>query len=100
MDMTPIIAVLTQTPRHDTSQPLLPYDLVELHLNQVRRIPCPEQLVRRVEVVLSTCFLVGFAVSESELPGAGDVGVGAACAKGVLARAGAVLGGGATVAIL
>jgi hypothetical protein len=44
--------------------------------------------------------LVGDAVGEGGLPAARDVGVGAAGAEGVLAGAGAVLWGGAAVAVL
>lgn len=74
--------------------------MFELGCDEVGRIPCPEEAVGGVEVVLPTGFFVGLAVGERELPGARHVGVGAACAEGVLACARTVLGEGAAVAVL
>jgi hypothetical protein len=98
--MTPIRTILTQTPRHHTPQLILFHNLVKLPANKLRRIPCPEEAILSIKVVLSAGFLVGKSVFGGELPGTRNVGIGAASAEGVLAGAAAVFGRSAAIAVL
>jgi hypothetical protein len=98
--MTPVETVFSQTPCHDATKLVLAHNGVELRVNEFRCIPGPEELVRGIEVVLPAGFPVRHAVRHGRLPGACDVGVGAAGAKGMLTCAGTVFGGSAAVAVL
>jgi hypothetical protein len=98
--VTPVKAVFSYAPCHDAAELVLAYNVGEFAGYQGGSIPGPEELVGGVEVVLAAGGLVGDAVGEGGLPAARDVGVGAAGAEGVLAGAGAVLWGGAAVAVL
>jgi hypothetical protein len=98
--MAPVEAIFAQTPGHDATELVLAYNGVEFARDESGRIPCPEQVVGRVEVVLTTGLLICHAVGEGRLPGPGDIRIGTAGAKGVLTGTRTVLGGGAAVAIL
>lgn len=57
-----LIGILTQAPSHDTTKLLLRDDFLELAGNQLGGIPCPEEAVLAVEVVLTTALVVGLAI--------------------------------------
>jgi hypothetical protein len=62
LDVTPIIAIFTKTPRHDAAEFILAYNVVEFAGDQGGGIPGPEELVGGVEIVLTACGLVSDAV--------------------------------------
>lgn len=90
LEVTPVMAVLRQAPRHDAAQALGLDNLLELAGNQLRRVPSPVHALGRVPVPLPTLLGVLLPVGDGvdevaaldpvghlEGDGAGEARVGA-----------------------
>jgi hypothetical protein len=100
LDVTPVITVLAETPRHDSAQFIFLHNAVKFERDKLRRVPCPEKAVRGIEVVLPASFPVRDTVLECDLPGSSDIRIGTPGTEGMLTGTRAVLGRGTAVTVL
>lgn len=84
MQMRKLIGILTQRPRHNTTQILRRHNIRELARDEVGRIPGPEEIGLLVPVVLTTLLRVRLAVLFGAAPRVRD---GDALARAVVGLA-------------
>jgi hypothetical protein len=66
--MLPVQAILTQTPGHHPTEIFHIHNILELALNNSRRVPSPEEIGLVIPVVLSTSLLICLAILASATP--------------------------------